>query len=378
MPTVLLPASAAAFAPRSPPKVVLSRKVEPWLTAALKRVNRVKRPLNNVMQHTRCLTETLSSPNAIWMLCSLVLPNAPSAKLRRDEDPLVEALFNHHMVHIEAYVVHVDMVSRNEVALKLTSETIKALVNFHRDVYSVDTAASTWSWSEKELQVRKLHDEFVRAANKFVYRADANVLEGLEDDGAGELEGGRSADVKEAIMGLFLPLLPPPPPPPPRVIDVLRLPAPSLMPGSSLPAAAWWQQQQQQQQQHSLDPMESWKVLPSTPPSASSSGESCSNMPWTSSGIPGEEQQSTPTSSYSASTTPTTYSPTTPVGIGAVTTASPYSPSSYSSPASPHYRAPMSSAAIPMSNMLGQPCSSAANTIEFGWVNSALPYGVIM
>ena len=86
MPIALLPASAAAFAPRGNPTVVLS-KVEQWLTATLKRVNRVKRPLNNVTQHTRCLTETLSSPNAIWTLCSLMFPKAPDAELRKDERP---------------------------------------------------------------------------------------------------------------------------------------------------------------------------------------------------------------------------------------------------------------------------------------------------
>ncbi|TKA28066.1 hypothetical protein B0A49_13971, partial [Cryomyces minteri] len=51
MPIQLLPASAAAFAPRSAPTVVLSSKVEPWLTQTLKRINRVKRPLNSVPQH---------------------------------------------------------------------------------------------------------------------------------------------------------------------------------------------------------------------------------------------------------------------------------------------------------------------------------------
>src|SRR5947207_2458134 len=137
MPTVLLPASAAAFAPRSSPNVVLNSRVEPWLTATLKRVNRVKRPLNNVAQHTRCLTETLSSSNAIWTLCSIMLPKAPDSELRRDDNPLVEALFNYQLIHMEAYVVHVDMVSQNEVAFKLTPETIESLIDYHKDIYSV-------------------------------------------------------------------------------------------------------------------------------------------------------------------------------------------------------------------------------------------------
>src|ERR1700759_4695451 len=161
MPVQLLPASAAAFAPRaSSVNVVLGSKVEPWLTQTLKRINRIKRPLNSVPQHTRCLTETLSSPNAIWSLCSIMVPKAPEAELRKDSNPLVEALFNYQLIHIEAYVVHVDMVSQNEVAFKLNQETIEALIEYHKDIYSVDVSANTWSWAEKEVQLKKLQEEF--------------------------------------------------------------------------------------------------------------------------------------------------------------------------------------------------------------------------
>ncbi|PWY95800.1 hypothetical protein BO94DRAFT_455226 [Aspergillus sclerotioniger CBS 115572] len=257
MPTVLLPSSAAAFAPRSSPNVVLNARIEPWLTATLKRVNRVKRPLNNVTQHTRCLTETLSSPNAIWTLCSMMFPKAPDAELRKDDNPLVEALFNYQMIHMEAYVVHVDMVSQNEVAFKLTPETIEALVDYHKDIYSIDTAASTWDWPDKDSQLKKLQEEFVQAVNKFVYRTSALALEGLEEDGAGELLGGRSDDAKAAITSLFVPLLPPPP----RVVDVLR--STPLLP-SSTGATAWWQEPVPQPL-----PLESWKVLPSSPATTS-------------------------------------------------------------------------------------------------------------
>src|SRR5277367_100636 len=110
MPTTLLPASAAAFAPRaSTCNIVLNSKVEPWLTATLKRINKIKRPLNSVPQHYRCLTETLAGSGAIWTLCSMMLPKKPDADLVKDPNPLVEAMFNYQLLHIEAYVVHVDM-----------------------------------------------------------------------------------------------------------------------------------------------------------------------------------------------------------------------------------------------------------------------------
>ena len=163
-----------------------------------------------------------------------MLPRAPDADLIKDENPLIEAVFNYKMISIEAYIVHVDMVSQNEVAFKLTPETIEALVEYHKEVHSKDTSASTWNWSEKEVQLKKLQEDFVQAANKYVYRTSAMALEGLEEDGAGELLCGRSEEVKTAIMGLFLPLLPPPP----RPVDVVR-PTPVLP--SSTGVENWWQ-----------------------------------------------------------------------------------------------------------------------------------------
>lgn len=337
MPTVLLPSSAAAFAPRSSPNVVLNTKVVPWLTATLKRVNRVKRPLNNVTQHTRCLTETLSSPNAIWTLCSMMFTKAPESELRKDDNPLVEGLFNFQMIHIDAYVVHVDMVSRNEVAFKLTPETIEALVDFHKDVYSVDAAAHTWDWSGKQAQLKKLQEEFVQAANRFVYRTNAEALEGLEEDGAGELLCGRSEEAKAAIENLFVPLLPPPP----RVVDVLR-PVP-LLPSSTGPET-WW---------HNpippSAPVESWKVLPPSPTPAST-GDSNANL-WASLDF-SDAQLPSPTPSYSQ---PYTTSPYQTYDSMAATSA------------------PI--ATFPLPSMLVQPCSTAANMAGFGWGDFApLPY----
>jgi len=258
MPVQLLPASAAAFAPRGAPEVVLNTKVEPWLTQTLKRINRVKRPLNSVPQHFRCLTETLGGPNAIWTLASLMLPKAPDAELRKDSDPLVEAIFNHQLLHIEAYVVHVDMVSQHEVAFKLTADTIESLVEYHKDIYSVDASASTWSWPEKDAQVKKMQDEFVQAANRFVFRTGARALEGLEEDGAGELLDGRSEDVKNAVLNMFLPLLPPPP----RIVDVVH-PA-RILPNLSAPGH-WWATSPQQAAPAHPQHVDSWRMLPSTP-----------------------------------------------------------------------------------------------------------------
>ncbi|EPE03521.1 hypothetical protein F503_06694 [Ophiostoma piceae UAMH 11346] len=214
MPPQLLPASAAAFAPRaSSVNVVLGSKIEPWLTQTLKRINRVKRPLNSVAQHQRCLTETLSSANALWTLASLMVTKAPESDLRQDANPLVEAISNYQLITVEAYIVHVDMVLRNEVAFKLTPESIEALIDYHKDIHCADAKANTYDWSEKEQQCKKLHNDFIQAVNKYVFRTHVSALEGLEEDGAGELLCGKSEEVKTNILGMFKPLLPPPPKP---------------------------------------------------------------------------------------------------------------------------------------------------------------------
>ena len=111
-------------------------------------------------------------------------PKAPESELGKDENLLMEAHSSWQMVHIEAYVVHVDMVSQNEVVFKLTPETIEALVGFHEDVYLVDAAASAGDRTDKDARLVELREAFVWATNEFVYRTDAQALEGLEDDGA--------------------------------------------------------------------------------------------------------------------------------------------------------------------------------------------------
>ena len=343
MPIQLLPASAAAFAPRSTVNVVLSSKVEPWLTQTLKRINRVKRPLNSVQQHTRCLTETLSGSNAMWSLCSVMVPKAPDSELRKHSNPLVEALFNYQLIHIEAYVVHVDMVSQHEVAFKLTPESIEALIEYHKDIYSVDVSATTWNWPEKEVQLKKLQEEFVQSVNRYVFRTGVRALEGMEEEGAGELLEGRGEDVKGAIMGLFHPLLPPPP----RIVDVVR-PAP-LLP-SSPGAANWWQAGHISQPHPVL--VESWRVVPSTPsPTITTCGESQPSF-WQTMGL-NDIQLPSPTPSFSQ----------------------PYNTTSqYYSP--PQAVAPIP--ALPLPSVLAQQCGSSAvhggfSSGGFGWDTGFAP-----
>ncbi|ROW13038.1 hypothetical protein VPNG_05928 [Cytospora leucostoma] len=288
MPPQLLPASAAAFAPRaSSVNVVLGSKPEQWLTQTLKRINRVKRPLNSVMQHQRCLAETLSNSNAIWTLTSLMLPKAPDSELREDSNPLVEALFNYQLVHVEAYVVHVDMVLRHEVGYKLTTDTIEALIEYHKEVHCVNAKENTLDWSEKDQQCKKLHEDFIQAINKFVYRTHVSALEGLEEEGAGELLNGKSEEVKNQLLGLMKPLLPPPP----RIVDVIR--QPPLLPNSSAGVNMW---SQPTTPSSAPAPVDAWRILPSSPNVVTTSADS--SMPiWANMGM--SEASLSPQPAYS-------------------------------------------------------------------------------
>jgi hypothetical protein len=214
--------------------VVLDTKVNPWLTQTLKRVNRLKRPLNSVPQHTKCLTELLSGPSAIWNLCSILVPRAPESELEAHSNPLTDALSRFQFIHIQAYCVSIDMVMSNEIAYKLTPETISSLVEYHKDIYMIDQADATWQWTEKEAAIKTMHQDFVQAVNKYVFRTDKVALEGIEDDGSGDMLCGQSEEVRIGIMGLFMALLPPPP----RIVEV-RAPALPTIPSS--PANLnWW------------------------------------------------------------------------------------------------------------------------------------------
>ncbi|KAA8912789.1 hypothetical protein FN846DRAFT_259774 [Sphaerosporella brunnea] len=338
MPALLLPNTASPFAPRSSPTVVLNTKVDPWLTATLKRVNRIKRSLNSVPQHMKCLTETLSQPSATWNLCTLMVPKAPASHLDKHDNALVEAFTRYELLHVQAYVVHVDLVLSHEVAFKLTKDTIEDLCDYHKDVYLVDQKDQTWPWTEKEAQIKKLQDEFHQAVNKFVYRTDAIALEGLEDDGAGELLCGRSEDVKSQVLTLFSPLMPPPP----RIVDVVRPSAP-MLPSSQ---GNWWSPQPVPSNAPPPPPVESWKILPSSPVDDSPVSTSSASFPtiWS------------PTGSFDM---PVTCSPG-PQYSQAPTTLS------------------MPIPQLPLPSMVAQQCSIGSGFGGFGWDNRYQDYATTM
>lgn len=268
-----------------------------------------------------------------------MLPKAPEADLKKDSDPLVEAISNYQIIHVEAYIVHVDMVLRNEVAYKLTPDTIDTLVEYHKDIYCANAKANIYDWTEKDQQCKKLHEEYVQAINKFVYRTHVTALEGLEEDGMGELLGGKSDEVKSQILGLQKPLLPPPP----KVMDVFR--QPPLLPSS--PASMLWSQP------HATSclpaPVEAWRVLPSSPSVSVTSADSNVTL-WATMGL-GDAQLPSPTPSFSQPFT------TAPMYSAAYSTAGLY------------YGSPLVTSPIPqlpLPSMLAPQCGVSVGYASFG------------
>lgn len=190
----LLPTSAAAGAPRPTSVIVLLQDMEPWITAVLERINVTQSILQSVVLQQRYLSNKLASPNAIWTLASIMLPKVTCS------DTVIEVDKN-QIIHIEAYIVHVDLVHRNELSFKLTTKSIEYLVQYHERMSNTNVS------TEESSQVKKMHEEFIRAINDFVYWTHAKELEGLDEDGAGELLCEKSEKVKHRILNLFRPAM---------------------------------------------------------------------------------------------------------------------------------------------------------------------------
>ena len=206
----LLPASAKAFAPRTAPIIVLGSKLDSWLMDRLKFTERARGPMDSVSQHRECLRTVLACHSATWTIASLMLPIRAHPKTNKRSIPLLEAMSDYHLIHVEAYIVHVDMVSQNEVAFKLTKQTIEELVDYHKQICSPVDPEDTGNLSKKEVQLKEMQEKFEQAANGFVFFTNIRALEGLDEHGAGELSEGRPDAVKSKIMNMFLSSLIPP------------------------------------------------------------------------------------------------------------------------------------------------------------------------
>jgi len=82
---------------------------------------------------------------------------------------------------------------------KLIPDSIKSLIKYYWDIYYTNLIDIYID----QLEIKKLHEEFIKAINKFVYYTHESILEGLEEDDSGELLSGKSKEVKTNIFSLL-------------------------------------------------------------------------------------------------------------------------------------------------------------------------------
>ncbi|KAF4461993.1 hypothetical protein FALBO_11200 [Fusarium albosuccineum] len=254
----LLPASATPNTSRRPPTiVVLDSNIYSWLAnilGCINRYNRHNRPnrflrrLDEACRYQQLLAETLSSKQAIWTLSFIKGPETSQECIEKtSNNSLGKVTSEYKPIHVKAYVVHVDMVYKQEISYKLTQDTIDALIKYHENVYCVSAKAKTPDWPDKEREFQNLHDDFVRAIKEFVFGTHVNVLKVLELKGSGKLPEDKSEKAKEAIISLMGPLLSPshsvgdlvrppelsPSPPPPTEYPQMEIDMPNIPPAAS-------------------------------------------------------------------------------------------------------------------------------------------------
>jgi hypothetical protein len=185
---------------------------ESWLTQRLIGIGYKRIHLKSVQNHKKCLGKVLSSEDAIWTLCSIMVPEAPESDLPRDPELPVKALANYRLIHVKAYVTHVNFEAQREVGFKLTEETIEELITYHKDAYVRHESNQTSKRVKKEQDLQRFHDKFCKAVNEYVFRTGVQALEGLVEGGGGNLLNGQSQNAKDSIVSLFFPLSSPPRP----------------------------------------------------------------------------------------------------------------------------------------------------------------------
>jgi hypothetical protein len=100
---------------------------------------------------------------------------------------------------IQAHVVHIDMISRNEMGFKLTPETVQGLVDFYDNIpYHVRSASSNGSRNNDPRRA------FVQKVTDLVFCTSISALESLKKDGTGVLFGHQRMTARQAVDRLLI------------------------------------------------------------------------------------------------------------------------------------------------------------------------------
>ncbi|KAG7038420.1 hypothetical protein JMJ78_0000956 [Colletotrichum scovillei] len=203
MTQVLLHTSVANCGSRAlAPIVDLGLTVQLWLTHPQSIENQIE-PLDSAVHHQACLIKTLSTSQSVWYLACITVPNPSEPELRQSSNQDIERMSDFQLIHITAAIIHEEMRDQDEVAFKLTTESIKSLVGYYERSHRVGLAAKTHERSGNDRLRVKACEDFTRAIKEFVYRTQVSALEGLEEDGAGELLVTDSEKVKKIILSMM-------------------------------------------------------------------------------------------------------------------------------------------------------------------------------
>ncbi|KAJ5642255.1 hypothetical protein N7490_006255 [Penicillium lividum] len=112
--------------------------------------------------------------------------------------------------YIQAHVVHVEMISQQEMGFKLTPETIQSLIEMYDDTISRHMTSSNCTGPEKEATPQsKERQQLVQRVNGSVFRTHISALETLKSDGTGTLIGIQANAAREAVESLLAYITPP-------------------------------------------------------------------------------------------------------------------------------------------------------------------------
>ncbi|KAJ5655108.1 hypothetical protein N7490_002111 [Penicillium lividum] len=199
-----LPSSAKAFAPRDKPYIVLNPKYSDSLAKVLRQAkpeNYTMRKRKDSSRQATLLSILLAPDTAIWTICETDLLQV-LYKARHEYGPSQAS----ETRYIQAHVVHVDTISRNEMSFKLTSETIQSLIEFYDINISCHLSSSISNEPQKSTAPHHKDPKqaFVQKINGFVFCTPVSALESLKSDGTGTLLGRQAMAAREAIERLLV------------------------------------------------------------------------------------------------------------------------------------------------------------------------------
>ncbi|KAJ6117962.1 hypothetical protein N7523_005713 [Penicillium sp. IBT 18751x] len=169
------------------------------VAAILRQATQSKRHLQHSFRQARKLKELLSLNTAEWTLCAIDRFQPSEVDLQGG------TAFLRSAVKVQAHVVYIANIGQRGMCFKLTQETIQNLVKLHEDEFlpALNTCPSSWKGT-----VEMRHLSFTLAVNEFVFHTELSALENLTRDGSGILSGEQEQAAREAIIDLFVPIVP--------------------------------------------------------------------------------------------------------------------------------------------------------------------------